>query len=588
MKIKLVAFLYKYLYYIFVKCSKMRGIYMKILLVGINAKYYHTNLAIRNIRKFCHSYDIEIFETTINDSIDFMLESVVEMEPDVVGISCYIWNIEIALNLAESIKKILPKVILVLGGPEASYDIDNLLLKSFVDYIVLGEGEIAFKELLEALEGKRDIKEVAGISYIADGQIIIQPQKNYVNLDEIPISYEEKEDLNNKLVYYETSRGCPFKCAYCLSSIDNKLRYESIEKVEKDLKWFVDKNVRILKLIDRSFNSNKNRAKEILDIMKKIGGNTIFHCEVNPELVDERFVEELNGLEERIQFEVGIQTTNKNSLKKISRTTAVEKALRGIKLLKKVGAKLHVDLIAGLPEDSFETFSKAFDDVYNLKPDEIQLGFLKVLKGTPLMRKVEEFGIVYNSKPPYEVLYTKDISYQEVAILKGIAFLLNKYYNSGKFKKTLKYLKNKFKRPFDFYLELYNYWKSNKLLYKNHSLKVLYDILYKFSIETLDVDEDLIKDIIKFDFLYFNAAKDLPDCVKEKYEKGQEIFKKYLKDEDWLKKNLPPAVGLSSLELSKRVTYEFFKHDVTADFKKENLIIIFLHEEQTHYTKLIL
>ncbi|HAA81440.1 MAG: Radical SAM domain protein [Caldanaerobacter subterraneus] len=562
---------------------------MKTLLVGINAKYYHTNLAIRNIRKFCHPYDIEIFETTINDSTDFMLESVVEKEPDVVGISCYIWNIEIALNLAENIKKILPKVILVLGGPEASYDVDNLLSKGFIDYIVLGEGEIAFKELLEALEGKRDIKEVAGISYKVDGQIVIQPQKDYVNLNEVPISYEEEEDLSNKLVYYETSRGCPFKCAYCLSSIDNKLRYESLEKVEGDLKWFVDKNVKILKLIDRSFNSNRKRAREILNIMKKIGGDTVFHCEVNPELVDKEFIEELKGLEKRIQFEVGVQTTNKNSLKKISRITAVEKALRGIKLLREAGIKLHVDLIAGLPEDSFETFSKAFDDVYNLKPDEIQLGFLKVLKGTPLMRKVEEFKIVYDNKPPYEILYTKDVSYQELVILKGIAFLLNKYYNSGKFKKTLEYLENKFERPFDFYLEFYKYWKENELLYKNHSLKALYDILYKFSIETLDVDEDLIKDVIKFDFLYFNAAKDLPDCVKEKYEKGQEIFKKYIKDENWLKENLPQAVGLSSLELSKKIVYEFFKHDVTADFKKENLIIIFLHgEEQTYYAKLIL
>ncbi|HHW56391.1 MAG TPA: B12-binding domain-containing radical SAM protein [Clostridia bacterium] len=562
---------------------------MKTLLIGINAKYYHTNLAIRNIKKFCYPYDIEIFDTTINDSTDFMLETVSEEKPDIVGISCYIWNIEIALNLAENIKKILPEVILVLGGPEVSYDVENLLPKGFIDYIVLGEGEIAFKELLEAIEGKKDIKEVPGISYVANGEIIIQPQKNYVNLNDIPVSYEEEEDLTNKLVYYETSRGCPFKCAYCLSSIDNKLRYESLEKIERDLKWFADKKVKILKLIDRSFNSNRKRAKEILSIMRKIDGDIVFHCEVNPELVDEEFVKELEGIKNRIQFEVGVQTTNKNSLRKISRTTAIERTLRGIKLLKEANIKLHVDLIAGLPGDSFETFSKAFDDVYSLKPDEIQLGFLKILKGTPLAKKVEEFGIVYNSKPPYEVLYTKDMSYEKLVILKGIAFLLDKYYNSGKFTKTLEYLETYFNKPFDLYFEFYKYWKINKLLYKNHSLKTLYDILHNFSIEKMKLNEELIKDLIKFDFLYSNTAKDLPDCVKEKDKKMQDVFKKYLKNEEWLKENLPQAIGLSSLELAKRTSYEFFKHDVTEDLKKRDLIIVFLHSEgKTYFAKIVL
>lgn len=556
---------------------------MKVLLVGINAKYYHTNLAIRNIKKFCQPYDIEIFEATINDSTDYMLESVIEKKPDVVGISCYIWNIEIALNLAENVKKILPNVVMVLGGPEASYDVENLLSKGFVDYVVIGEGEIAFKELLEALEGKKDLKEVPGIGYKVEEEIVIQPQKYYVNLDEVPIGYDEKEDLSDKLAYYETSRGCPFKCAYCLSSIDNVLRYESLEKVEKDLKWFANKNVKILKLVDRSFNANRKRAREILSIMKRIEGEMVFHCEVNPELVNEEFISELEDLKGRIQFEVGVQTTNKVTLRKISRTTAVEMALKGIELLKKAGIKLHVDLIAGLPEDSLKTFSKAFDDVYNLKPEEIQLGFLKILKGTPLAKKVGEFGIVYDSKPPYEVLYTKDISYEELVILKGIAFLIDKYYNSGKFLKTLEYLEKHFKRPFDLYFEFYRYWKENKLFYKNHSLKALYNVLYDFSVKNIGLEENIIKDLLKFDFLYSTNAKDLPDCVKEKDKKIPDLFRDYLKNEEWLKQNLPQAVGLSSLELSKRVSYAFFEYDVTENLMKKDLIIIFLHSEKKTY-----
>ncbi|MGB9680130.1 MAG: B12-binding domain-containing radical SAM protein [Thermoanaerobacteraceae bacterium] len=557
---------------------------MKTLLVGINAKYYHTNLAIRNIKKYCNSYNIEIFETTINDSVDFMLEAIIEKKSDIVGFSCYIWNIEIILNLAENIKKINPNILIVLGGPEATYDAENFIKKGFIDFVVLGEGEITFERLLDALSKNINLDDVDGISYLSNNKIVMKPQKNYVNLDKIPVSYEDDEDLSNKLVYYETSRGCPFRCAYCLSSIDNTLRYANLEKVEKDLKYFADKNIKILKFIDRSFNSNRKRAKEILNIMKNIKGNMVFHCEINPELVNDEFVNELSGLEGRIQFEVGVQTTNKMSLKAISRTTAVDKTLNGIYLLKKANFKVHVDLIAGLPYDNFYTFTKAFDDVYILKPDEIQLGFLKVLKGTPLAYRTDEFGIVYNNRPPYEVLFSKDLKFEELSILKGIAYLIDKYYNSGKFKYTLNNLEKYFDKSYKFYLDFYKFWKLNNLYNKNHSLKNLYNIIYEYGSKISEINISLLKNALKLDFLYFNKAKDYPDCIKDTNKIDyKNIIKEYLRDENWLKENLPIAISMPLKERMANVTSGYFEYDIINNKNESDTIYIFLHTDKENY-----
>ncbi|MDI6605262.1 MAG: B12-binding domain-containing radical SAM protein [Thermoanaerobacteraceae bacterium] len=559
---------------------------MNTLLVGLNAKFYHTNLAIRNIKKYCGFSNIDIFEATINDNIDYVLEKTLETGADIIGFSCYIWNIEMVLYLSENIKKINPEIIIIFGGPEVSYDILNLLKNNFVDYIVIGEGERAFKELLYGLEGKIDINKINGIAYCVDGKIIVQSWEDYVNLDEIPMAYEKDEDLNNRLVYYETSRGCPFRCSYCLSSLDNKLRYVSIDKVRQDLKWFSDKKVKIVKLIDRSFNSNLKRAEDILSCIKALPEGTIFHFEINPELVNREFIKSLKGLEDRIQFEVGVQTTNPQSLEEISRTSDVKRTLEGVKMLHDAGIKLHVDLIAGLPFDNFFTFSSSFDDVYNLNPNEIQLGFLKLLKGTLLREKAEKYGIVYDSKPPYEILYNKDINYQELRILKGIAFLVNKYYNSGKFVNTLKYLTDKFNRPFEFYLSLYKYWKDNELIYKNHSLKSLYDIIYEFSKKHMDVDIHLLKDLIKFDFMYFNKDKELPVRLKDSDKNMLNYIKNYIRDEDWLKDNLPQVLCLSSLDRAKKISYGYFKYDIADENKKKDLCCIFFHDiNKTYFTK---
>ncbi|MDD4569753.1 MAG: radical SAM protein, partial [Tepidanaerobacteraceae bacterium] len=287
---------------------------MKTLLVGINAKYIHTNLAIRNIAAYCRNEDIIFYEATINDNIDNILEDIMDYNADLIGFSCYLWNIEDVLYIAENIKKIKSETVIVLGGPEASYEVEDLLKeRPYIDYVILSEGEERFRKLLNAFKGEMSIESIDGLAYRADGNILINPPKDYVDLNDIPFSYTD-EDLEHKLVYYETSRGCLFRCAFCLSSLETDVRTADLEKVKGDLLQFTKMRVKVVKLVDRSFNCNLSRALDLLDIIRWLPGNTVFHCEINPELVNDDFIRALEGLNNRLQFEVGIQSTNPETL----------------------------------------------------------------------------------------------------------------------------------------------------------------------------------------------------------------------------------------------------------------------------------
>ncbi|NLZ51854.1 MAG: B12-binding domain-containing radical SAM protein, partial [Thermoanaerobacteraceae bacterium] len=293
---------------------------MKTLLVGINAKYIHTNLAIRNIAAYLNDEDISIYEATINDSLDEILEDIMSYNADIIGFSCYLWNIEDVLYIAENIKKLKSKTVIVLGGPEVSYDAEDFLnKKQYIDYIILSEGEERFGKLLKVLRGNETIDSIDGIAYRSDKNILVNPPKEYVDLNKIPFSYVD-EDLEHKLVYYETSRGCIFRCAFCLSSLETDVRFANIEKVRQDFLRFAQMGVKVVKLVDRSFNCNLTRALELLEVIRELPGSTVFHCEINPELVNEDFIKALKGLEDRLQFEVGIQSTNTKTLREISRT----------------------------------------------------------------------------------------------------------------------------------------------------------------------------------------------------------------------------------------------------------------------------
>lgn len=547
---------------------------MKTVLVGLNAKYYHMNLAIRNIKWYCQPMDIEILEMTINDDTDYILHEILKKMPDIVGFSCYIWNIEKVLKLCEYIKKVKKEIIIILGGPEASYDVESLLNSSQIDYIVIGEGEITFKKLLTRICAGENIDDLDGIGYKTDEGIIAKTKTDYVNLDDIPFPYID-EEISDRLVYYETSRGCPFRCSYCLSSLDNKLRYASIEKVKSDLNTLVDMGAKIVKLIDRSFDSNINRAREILNIIRELNSDTVFHCEVNPELVNKEFIDSLKGIEGRIQFEVGIQTTNRDTLINVSRNPDVERALGGIKLIVDAGIKVHVDLIAGLPGDSFKSVADSFNDVYKLNPDEIQLGFLKLLKGTSIRKYKDKYGIEFRSNAPYEVLKTNSMPYSELYELKNIAFLVDKYYNSTKFNMTLKFLLNFYNEPFELYRSLYCYWERNGLFGRKHSLNDLFDIMYKFAVSA-GIDFMLIKDYLRYDYMFSTNNKAYPNCFKDMNQKIPDNVKSLLHNDEWLQRNLPMAIGMSSIEKSKNISIGFFKHDILTGNDK-SVYIVFLH-----------
>lgn len=552
---------------------------MKILLVGLNSKFVHTNLAIRNIAAFCENTDIALYEATINDSLDDVLEDIVFYNADIIGFSCYIWNIQQVLYLAENIKKVSPKTLIICGGPEVSYDVKYFLNKSKnIDIIIIGEGEYRFKNLVLALKNGRKLENLDGIAYRKGKDIVVNMPVGYVDLDEVPLSYRFNENLENKLVYYEASRGCPFGCAFCLSSLDRKVRFSNLQKVKEDFTFFAKKGVKVVKMVDRSFNCNKNRAIQILDIIRKLPRDTVFHWEVNPELVDDDFIKNLKGLEEKVQFEVGLQSTYEKSLEAISRPTRVKDAIKGIKKLKEAKIPLHADLIAGLPHENFERFSRSFDDLYSLHPDEIQLGFLKLLRGTSLTKKASKYGIVYESRPPYEVLYTKDISYKELRILKGIAHLVDKFYNDGRFKHSLLFLEKYFNRPFDMYYCFYKYCFEKDLFKCRHSLKARYDILFNF-VKTLNLDHEVFRDLLSFDFLFYNGKQAPPKCLRRSKEKKfRDEAKRYLYDEDWVKENLPLAMDFSGSEISRYTCFGYFKHDVPDNTINRNIGIIFLNK----------
>lgn len=556
---------------------------MKTLLVGINAKYIHTNLAIRNIAAYLKDEDIDIYEATINDNLDGILEDIMSYEADVVGFSCYLWNIEDVLYISENIKKIKPKTVIVLGGPEVSYESEDLLKEMpYIDYVILGEGEERFGRLLRVLRGNEAIESVEGIAYRKNRYIMVNPPKGYVDLNRIPFSYVD-EDLEHKLVYYETSRGCYFRCAFCLSSLETDVRFADIEKVKQDFLRFAQMGVKVVKLVDRSFNCDLERALRMLEVIRELPGSTVFHCEINPELVNEDFIKALKGLEDRLQFEVGIQSTNTETLREISRTPDVNRSLKGIELLKTTGINLHVDLIAGLPHESFERFSHSFDDVYSLYPQEIQLGFLKLLKGTRLRKDADKYGIVYRSKPPYEILYNKDISFNELCILTGIARLLDKYYNTGRFHHSLNYLCKKFQRPFDLYMAFYNFCNKKKVFKVRHSLKARYDILFAFA-QSLDIDMELFSDILKFDFMLTSSKTALPDCI-EPIEDREFInkAKEYVYNKKWLETNLPQALDLPGHQLRNQMTYGLFRYDIPKSTERKEKGIVFLQKEGRNY-----
>lgn len=477
--------------------------------MAVNAKYVHTNIAVRYLSRYCcqQGLDCDFCEFTINEPKDSILEKLYMSDCDVYGFSCYIWNIGRILEICRNLKQLKPDCKIFLGGPEVSFDSEELLAdNSCIDYIICGEGEIAVADFLKK---------------VPDTRRVIQGTK-LKSMEELPFPYAD-EDLKNvvkgeKLVYYETSRGCPFSCAYCLSSVDCGVRFLNVERVKRELKRFVDAGVMTVKFVDRTFNADKVRAIEIWEYILSLGGNTCFHFEIGADLLDDRAIDVLKKAPKgKIQFEIGVQSTNPKTISEISRTMNFSALSQNVKALRKeTNVSLHLDLIAGLPYEDYKSFESSFNDVYNLLPDVLQLGFLKLLKGSSLRRSADKYGIVFNAYAPYDVFYTNWISYEEVIKLKAVEDVLERYFNSGRFDKTLKAAVVFFNNPFEFYFKLSEFWNKKGLIGQGVKRITLYQLLYDFLCKELNKENvNSIVAEMKKDYAFWHSnGVGTPDWYK--------------------------------------------------------------------------
>lgn len=508
---------------------------MKVLLTAINSRYIHSNLAVRYLRAYTKDMDYEckIKEFSINDREEHVLEQIIEEEPDVVAISTYIWNVEMVERLANLIKIVNPSIEIVYGGPEVSYDSMIFLKNNEGEYVIEGEGENTYREFIEYKLGKREIESIRGLYYKKEGNVLYNGSRPAMSLDDVVFPYEEDEDLTNKIVYYESSRGCPFNCKYCLSSTSHGVRFRSIDKVLKELQFFIDKKVKLVKFVDRTFNCNTKHSMAIWNFLINADTNTHFHFEISADILKDEEIELLRKAPlDRFQFEVGVQTTNDDVLRNINRFVNFSDIKEKVQELLSIrNIKQHLDLIAGLPGEDYDSFVRSFNDVHSIKPEEIQLGFLKLLKGSAMREESSKYDMKFSPYPPYEILSTNKISYKEIIILKKVEEVVDKYYNSQKFNNILKYFYNKYDRPYDFFYDLAMFFDKKGYFNKNIGNSEYYKVFLDFNMEILKNDDIYLRDIIRFDYLTFNKKRGMPEFLRDSITKEEEaaIKEKYVK-----------------------------------------------------------
>ena len=496
---------------------------MKILLVACNAKYIHSNLAVYDLQAYASDYadHIVLKEYTINQQKDDIMRDIYLEHPDVVCVSCYIWNLSFVKELMADLIKILPGADFWAGGPEVSYDAEKFLTEnSEFKGVMVGEGEETFKELAGYYVEKnpQDLKDMTGICYRDGDQIIHNGWRQIMDLSSIPFIYKDLSEFKNRIIYYESSRGCPFSCSYCLSSIDKKLRFRDTETVKKELQFFIDNKVPQVKFVDRTFNCKHDHAMAIWKyINEHDNGVTNFHFEISADLLREEELQEMSTMRPGlIQLEIGVQSTNPDTIKAIHRTLDFEK-LKGIvdRIHSFGNIHQHLDLIAGLPYEDYDSFRHSFNDVYALKPQQLQLGFLKVLKGSHMMEMCREYGIVYKTQEPYEVLSTKWLDYDHVLKLKTVENMVEVYYNSGQFQNTLEYLENFFQDAFSIYERLGSFYMEKGYGDVSHTRMRRYEILLEFLEDVPEISMDQVKDQMVYDLYLRENLKSRPGFARD-------------------------------------------------------------------------
>ena len=543
---------------------------MKTVLVAINAKYIHSNLAVYSLRSYARTfgYEPKLLEFTINQQKDQILKGIYEAKPDLLCFSCYIWNLSYAEEIIEDIKKILPKVTIWAGGPEVSYDAPKFLKRHpEVDGIMCAEGEKTLTELISYYEiGKSQGKSLDGINGIVyqENKTIHQtPLRDIMNMDDLVFPYEDLKDFEHKIIYYESSRGCPFSCSYCLSSIDKKLRFRSFSLVEKELEFFLAHKVPQVKFVDRTFNCKKSHAMAIWNYIKEHdNGITNFHFEVAADLLTEDEIALIQTMRSGlIQLEIGVQSTNEKTLAEIHRKTDFEEITRKVKAVQKgENVHQHLDLIAGLPYENYESFGHSFNDVYALKPEQLQLGFLKVLKGSYMAEAAEGYGCVHKAKPPYEVLGTRWLSYEEILKLKGVEEMVEVYYNSGQFQKTIRAMEHLFETAFSMYEELADFYEKNGYNEVSHTRIRRYEILQEF-LQEKEANLEYFKQLMIFDLYARENMKTRPQWANDLSAYKMQILDFYKKEEE-NPELLTDYQGYQARQTIKMTHIEVFTYDV--------------------------
>lgn len=570
---------------------------MKVVLTTLNSKFIHSCLAIRYLKSYVENItNIEIKEYTINQNLDFIASDLYKLQADVIGFSTYIWNLRETLEICEILKIVNPKLKIILGGPEVSYDGEKVLKNNpFIDFIIYGEGEETFRELVECLiDSNVDYTNIMGLIYSKRNNIFTNPPRSLIkDLNIIPSPYKNiGDEFKNKIVYFESSRGCPFNCKFCLSSTIKGVRYFHIDRVKEELGDLIDGKVRQVKFVDRTFNANKRYAMEIMNyIIDKDPKDINFHFEVTAHLLDEEMLDFLSTVKEGLfQFEIGVQSTNLDTIEAIGRTTDFEKLryiTKKIKSFKNIHQ--HLDLIAGLPFEGYNSFRESFNDVYEIKPEKIQLGFLKLLKGSELRNTQDIYGYKYLDVPPYEILENDFLKYNEVIKLKSIEELVDKYYNEGYFEHSIEYIiKNQYDTPFDFYEEFSKYWELMDYDKVSNSRIKLYEIFFEFYKYKEFPDILILKEILRFDFIRNNKDSRLPrDLVANIEHLEQKDIHNILKDDRILSGYLKGFKNLPTKKLLKEINIERFNVDVfkliNDDYKSEGvgkeIEVMFIYQE---------
>lgn len=561
---------------------------MRFLLVALNAKYIHSNPALYSLKRFAgeNATHVELAEYTINNRTEDILADIYKRKPDAVGFSCYIWNWSMVQDIMTEFFKLCPDVPVWLGGPEVSFDAAEILLKyPTLTGIMVGEGEETFAELLDFYVKKQDVK--GTLPENARGGAVIGQQakeatkqlsdipglvlqsgptvpREPLSMDKIPFLYSNLDDFKNRIIYYESQRGCPFRCSYCLSSIDKSVRLRDIGVVKRELQFFLENQVEQVKFVDRTFNCNHEHAMEIWQFIKEYDNSvTNFHFEIAGDILREEEITLLNSMRPGlVQLEIGVQSTNEKTLKEIRRVMDVSK-LRDVVASIKNGNNIHchLDLIAGLPYEGYESFANSFNEVYAMKPHQLQLGFLKVLKGSYMHEMAKKYGLVYHDKPPYEVLYTNWISYPEICRLKRIEEMVELYFNSNQFTHTIPVLERVFATPFAFYEALADFYEERGYFTETPSRIYRYQVLLEFATIKDAENLDLYQELLTYDLYLRENAKSRPSFAKDLTEHKQAITDFY-KTEEENRAFLPDYAEYDSKQLARMTHIEAFHYPV--------------------------